>query len=296
MNIIRMTGGLGNQMFQYSLYLKFKSMGVDALMEDFTEYVERDNARPIKLSVFDISYPVVDKETYIEYTDSYMDLFSRIRRKITGRKTREYNEVLHTFDEEVLRKDNAYITGFFQSEKYFKDIKDEIIKAFTFSDYVKKEATELLKNNDIHSLDLDKINDNAVSVHIRRGDYLDASLEFGNICTEQYYDKAIKYVTDHIDTPVFYVFSNDAEYTSEWIKKYTADGIDMKIVKGTTEDNGYLDMYLMSRCGHNIIANSSFSWWGAYLNMNPKKIVIAPDKWVNTCDDQDIYTDEMIRI
>lgn len=308
MNIIRMSGGLGNQMFQYALLLKFKSMGIEAVMEDFTEYVGRDNARPIKLSVFGIDYPRVDKETYIEFTDSYMDIFSRIRRKITGRKTREYNEILHTFDSKILELDNAYITGFFQSEKYFKDIKAKVLKAFEFTDESLDNAYTLAQELGLYELakkckkdaacdleDNDK-SDNSVSVHIRRGDYLNASLEFGNICTDEYYDEAVSYITEHIDNPVFYVFSNDYEYASMWIKKYTDAGIDMKIVKGTTEDNGYLDMCLMSKCEHNIIANSSFSWWGAYLNSNKNKIVIAPSKWVNTCDDVDIYTDEMIRI
>lgn len=275
-------------MFQYALFLKYISMGVEAKFDDFTEYVGRDNARPIELSVFDIDYPKATKEEYMDYTDSYRDPLRRARRLLFGRKSREYTEVICTFDEEVLKKDNAYISGYFQSEKYFLDIKDEVIKSFSFNENTKKSGMDLLAQNGV------TLDGETVSVHIRRGDYLKFPGVYGNICTEDYYDRAIKYICEQVSNPRFLIFSNDTAWCEEWVKKYPE--LDMRLIKGTDEDTGYIDMYLMSLCKHNIVANSSFSWWGAYLNRNSEKLVIAPKKWLNNHDETDIYTEEMIRI
>jgi len=288
-----MTGGMGNQMFQYALYLKYKSLGVEAKFDDFTEYVNRSNARPIELSVFDIDYPVATREDYCEYTDSFKDPFSRIRRLLTGRKSREYSEIICTFDEEVLKQDKAYITGYFQSEKYFADIKEEVLRAFTFNEKTIKESEVILTKNGLLPDDL--LSDREyVGIHIRRGDYLAFPGVYGNICTEDYYDRAIKLICDQVENPVFLIFSNDIPWCAEWIKKYPQ--LDIKVIEGSNEDTGYIDMYLMSLCKHNILANSSFSWWGAYLNRNAQKKVVVPAKWLNNHDETDIYTEDMIRI
>lgn len=133
----------------------------------------------------------------------------------------------------------------------------------------------------------------AVSVHVRRGDYLDASHGgmYTGICTEGYYQKAMERIRKSVPDAVFYVFSND----TDWAKAHFA-GKDCVVAEGGTEDTGYQDMYLMSLCQHHIIANSSFSWWGAWLGRNPEKKVIAPDRWLNGTECRDIYTENMIRI
>ena len=302
MNIIRMTGGLGNQMFQYALYLKFKKLGIDCCFEDFTEYENHANARPICLSCFGIDYPKASRSVYNEYTDSDMSLKSRFRRKIFGRKSREYAEKGPEFDPGVLEKDNAYLTGYFQSEKYFEDIKDEISKTFVFTDAVKIKAAGILADNDLRGLlstDITSANvfrDNVVSVHVRLGDYLDAASIYGGICTDEYYEKAMDYMCGHIENPEFLIISNDADACDVKFSGYRERGMKIHILRGTVEDNGYIDMYLMSSCAHNIIANSSFSWWGAYLNPNPNKIVIAPSRWTNPHPQEDIYTGAMIKM
>lgn len=301
MNIIRMTGGLGNQMFEYALFLKYKSMGVDAIFEDFTEYENHDNARPICLNAaFGIDYPKASKKEYYAITDSNPSFVSKVRRKLLGSKSKLYQEATADFDPEVLKKNDAYICGYFQTDKYFDDIKMKIIDAYSFKDEVKTEGEKILKDSMGEAYtSFDSIMKNAIGIHIRRGDYLLNEGNYGNICTEEYYDKAVKYFTDNdeisIDNkPVFLCFSNDAEWTSEWISKYAIKGVEIYNVTGTTEDNGYIDMFLMSRCAHNIIANSSFSWWAAYLNQNSNKKVIAPSKWTNHLEQKDIYTKNMI--
>ena len=130
---------------------------------------------------------------------------------------------------------------------------------------------------------------NAVSLHIRRGDYLELSNTYGGICTEEYYKNAIKKF-EHTDCK-FYVFSNDFEYAKSHY--YGQRFVIVKPYEQFPEAN--MDLFLMSRCKHNIIANSSFSWWAAWLNNNPDKIVITPDKWLNK-PIKDVQCSDWIRV
>ena len=274
-------------MFQYALYLNFINNDITCKFEDWTEYEGRSNARPILLNkAFGISYPVASKEEYTSMTDSYMDIPHRILRKIRGRKSLAYAEKTNDFDPDILTKTNSYLTGYFQSEKYFENIEDTVRKSFTFTDEVVKEAHDML----LASPSFDSYKDaTKVSLHIRRGDYLNIENEFGNICTDEYYKRAVDHITSNVKNPVFLVFSNDLEWTAKWCKDNMSSH-QFVLVNGSEESTGYLDMCLMSQCSHNIIANSSFSWWGAYLNNNPKKIVIAPPIWNHVTKQKDIFS------
>lgn len=282
MIIIQMAGGLGNQMFQYALYLKLKSMGREVKFDDVTTYM-LSNARPIQLTVFNAEYPEATKEEIIEMTDGSLKLKDRIRRKIHGRKSKEYKEASFNFDPEVFSLEEAYLVGNFQSDKYFKDIDGIIRKAFQF------EAAYFDQNMRTLQKSIDRVD--AVSIHIRRGDYLAVEDVYGDICTDAYYDKAIEYVLKKVPNAIFYLFTNDTAWADFFVN--ARPNVDIIVVKGNSEYTGYLDMHLMKHCKHNIIANSSFSWWGAWLNENPQKIVVAPDKWLNDRDCSDIYTDNM---
>ena len=132
MNIIRMTGGMGNQMFQYALYLKLCSLGREVKFDDISEY-DRPNVRPIMLWAFGIDYPRASKDEINEITDGFLKFSHRVRRKLFGRRSKEYYEGSCNFDEQVLVREPAYLTGYFQSEKYFKDIEGQVREAFTFS-------------------------------------------------------------------------------------------------------------------------------------------------------------------
>lgn len=298
MVIIRMTGGLGNQMFQYALYLRLCSMGREVKFDDVTEY-ELENARPIMLWAFDISYPRASREEINKITDGSMKLSHRIRRKLSGRRSLEYSEESYDYDGQVLERDPAYLTGYFQSEKYFTEIQGQVRRAFTFSDKIwdglegetKRRVRDCLER--IRGCE-------SVSVHIRRGDYLEKDEIYGGICTEEYYREAFRRILKRFPQAVFFVFSNDEHWVREWIPGLCQDMNLEKdrfiTVEGTTEETGYLDLFLMSRCRNHIIANSSFSWWGAWLGENPDKMVLAPAVWVRNCKQKDIYTDRMIRI
>ena len=278
--VVQLSGGMGNQMFQYALYLHLKALGKNVKIDDKTEYVGRDNARPIRLDVFDAKYPTPSEVEMQCLTDSFLDMVSKVRRKIKGRKTYEYMEKGPLFDEEVLKKDRAYLVGCWQSEKYFAEIKEDVRKAFTFKNI---QLSEKMREYEKQMQET-----NSVSLHIRRGDYLEVSDVYGGICTPEYYDKAMKQMEQWYPDCHYFVFTNDVQ----WVKdNYKQDNL--TIVEGNDEDAGYIDMYLMTQCKHYILANSSFSWWGCYLNPSKDKKVIAPKVWFHGRDCSDIYTKEM---
>lgn len=298
---VQLSGGLGNQMFEYALYLKLKSMGKEVKIDDFTCYGEQELQRTNQLFVFGVSYERLSKEEYEKLTDSSMAVADRLRRKLFGRRDLSYREASCNFDPAVLEREPALLTGYFQSEQYFSDIKDEVREAFRFrlknaegngageadetsGIVLAPEQKELLSR--IQSCE-------AVSVHIRRGDYLSAQNQamFGGICDDAYYDRAIAEMKRRLPGAVFFFFSND----TDWVKAHY-QGENYVVAEGNGEDAGFLDLFLMSRCRHHIMANSSFSWWGAWLDDNPDKIVIAPKKWFNDRECRDIYTDWMIRM
>lgn len=283
MVIIQMSGGLGNQMFQYALYLKLKKLGKEVKFDSTSSYV-RDNARPVQLAVFNIQYPEVTKEELIEMTDSSMNLKDRIRRKLKGRNTKEYKEDKFGYDPRVLTKDPAYLVGTYQSELYFDDIADKVRATFQFDKEIMQPETLQMKEEIENSL--------SIGIHVRRGDYLNAEGVYGDICTDAYYDAAIKYMLEKYPNAVFYLFTNDLTWADFFVNA-RREYANIVVVKDNTEYTGYLDMYLMKHCRHNIIANSSFSWWAAWLNDHEDKTVIAPSKWLNGIECKDIYTDEM---
>ena len=159
--------------------------------------------------------------------------------------------------------------GYFQSETFFKKYRRDIVRLFTFHGDLSDQNKNLMKA--IKS-------QNAVSVHIRRTDYINSNYY---ILTIGYYKRAMKYIAKHVKNPHFYIFSDDIN----WVENNMEFAYKHTFVKTNRGRDSYIDMWLMSLCKHNIIANSSFSWWGAYLNQNPSKIVIAPDVWGFSTED-----------
>ncbi|MCM1134048.1 MAG: alpha-1,2-fucosyltransferase [Clostridium sp.] len=295
MNIIRMTGGMGNQMFAYALYLKLCSMGKEVKLDDVSEY-DRPNVRPIVLWAFDIDYPRASREEINEITDGFLKLSHRIRRKLFGRKSKEYCERDCNFDPQALAKETAYLTGYFQSEKYFKDIEAQVRRAFTFSNRIWEGLDEELGRKMKGYLDRIQSSSSPAAVHMRRGDYLEKDEIYGGICTTEYYKRAIAFLEEKSPDTVFFLFSNEPCWVQDWVCDNYGEDKRFVVVEGNGEDKGYLDMFLMSKCRHYIIANSSFSWWGAWLGGSGDKRIIAPAAWSRKQHFTDIYTEEMIRI
>lgn len=318
MIIIRMSGGLGNQMFQYALYLKLVSLGREVCFDDTTEYttVTDDGRvrerRPKMLGVFGINVPKVRQEDLIRMTDSDLRLSSRVRRKITGRKSKLLHDQDFHFDPEFLRVEDGYFAGCFQSPLYFAGVEEKVRRAFTFPENIldgqeRAQAVrqQILEPSGEGTCRAPYAACDSASIHLRFGDYLDNQKLYGGICTDAYYDAAVRYLTERCRGIRFFVFSNDETRAREWIsRRENPDAF--RYASVADEDHGYIDLYLMSLCRHHIIANSSFSWWGAYVARqasapDDSAITIAPALWVNTEDGTglykaDIYTDDMVRI
>lgn len=166
--------------------------------------------------------------------------------------------------------------GYWQSEKYFKSVADNVRQMFRFRKELMNERTlqlaETLRKGEF------------VSVHVRRGDYLPLA-DYHGLCSETYYHSTMRLVSEKVANAVFVFFSDDMD----WVKNNLNENKENVIYVDWNEGKeSWQDMYLMSQCKHHIVANSSFSWWGAWLNNNPDKIVIAPQKWFNYCPNYDI--------
>lgn len=274
MVIIKINGGLGNQMFQYALFLKLRSLGKEVYLDDEIIVDKLNNTKALKINdVFDLDYPLCSKRDCNRMADVSIDYLSRIRRRIFGKRLHEdtyycEKDLDNNYEEEIYSLDNKYLDGCWQTEKYFESIRKTVLDAYTFN----IDGSEI---NDYLSL---ISSTNSVSLHVRRGDYVNNSIYEG-ICTEEYYDNAIEYIKKHVNNPKFFIFSDDIEYVKN---KY--HGVNYVIVEGFDNSKSHYDMFLMSMCKHNIVANSSFSWWGAWLNQNAEKIVVCPHKWGNRAE------------
>jgi hypothetical protein len=193
-----------------------------------------------------------------------------------------------SFDANIFKsKKDVYLEGYWQTEKYFSRIKDTIFKAFT-SKYT-LDTGNLQISSSISAC-------NAVSVHIRRGDYV-SNPEYASMygaCDIDYYKRACTLINKQLVNPYYFIFSDDPEWTKARIDFFQPS----LLISHNTGEHSYKDLLLMSLCKHNIIANSSFSWWAAWLNVNPNKIVIAPERWFNnkSLANQDILPDSWHKI
>ena len=288
MIIIQLKGGLGNQMFQYALYTELKHRGKEVKIDDVSGFVD-DKLRVPVLDRFGVEYERATRDEVIAITDSKMDIFSRIRRKLTGRKTYRIDEMEGIFDPSIFETENAYLVGYWQSEKYFSS--PEVIEQI--QDTFGKRPQEIMHDSVSWST-LQQIECcESVSIHVRRTDYVDAEhIMIHNLCSEKYYKNAISKIRGQHPNAVFFIFTDDKEWCKEHFKgpKF----ITVELQEGEYTD--VADMLLMSRCKHHIIANSSFSWWSAWLNDSPEKLVIAPSKWINNKNMDDIYTERMTKV
>lgn len=176
--------------------------------------------------------------------------------------------------------------GFLSVGTFFADMADDIRKAFTFNPRLSNRKTKEMSEQIDHD-------ENAVSIHVRRGDYLEPKYwkTTGCVCQLPYYLNAIAEMNKRISQPSYYVFSDDIAWVKENLPLPKAFFIDWN--KGT---ESWQDMMLMSRCRHHIICNSTFSWWGAWLNPRENKTVIMPERWFRHCETPDICPDKWIKV
>lgn len=300
MIIVELEAGFGNQMFQYAAARALAERCHTELKLSLAYFSRPHGAawtpRKYGLGVFpEITEAILAEEELTPFLSNALS--ARIKRKLIQKlhlpasdrmyrhKGAGYTGMPPVFPSAC----RVYLRGFWQSERYFSDCTDLIRRQFTFSepdDSRNREMLELLRKTRT-----------AVSVHIRRGDYVSnagTALKHGGICPADYYERAIEIFSREEKDPLFVFFSDEPE----WVRKNIPRPARAFYVDWNGGENFFRDMQLMTECSHHIIANSSFSWWGAYLGRNPRKKVIAPSGWFSNgkSSDYGIVPDSWQRI
>lgn len=277
MIIVKLKGGLGNQLFQYAAARSLALRHAAELKVDITflgpsrRYgLDRFMTRAAIASPEEITMLTGERRGLQQFVRTVREVFSGEGK--AGRNT--YLEPHFHYDAGLgSAPDNTYLDGYWQSERYFKEIEGTIRSEFRLrvaaDDVNQKTATAIRAVN-------------AVSLHIRRGDYATCSEthEVHGLCPLDYYEEATRIISARVSAPVFFVFSDDPG----WVRENLFLDAPMTIVSHNGTELGEEDLRLISLCRHHIIANSSFSWWGAWLNPSTEKIVIAPRRWFNKAD------------
>ncbi len=275
MIIVKLMGGLGNQLFQYATGRSLAlSRGVALKLDlSFLEEVQEGNTpRHFALHHFGITAQTASAWDVAQMMDGEGRHLEAAVARLIGRLRgcRHYRERWFHFDPEVRAlPDNVYLEGYWHSERYFVEHSANIRKELTVT-------AELMGRNRELADKLSVVN--AVSVHVRRGDYVHnpTTNAYHGVCAPEYYHRAAEVIASSVVDPLFVVFSDEPGWAVQHLK--------FRFPVCHVTDNGetpHEDLRLMSLCKHHIIANSSFSWWGAWLSANPDKIVIAPERWFN---------------
>lgn len=282
MDVVLIFNGLGNQMSQYAFYLAKKKIDKNCkVIFDPNSHNEHNGSELDK--IFNISYNknLLNRILSKIYSFRRRPKIWRILTMIGIREIKESNN--YDFNPKFLKKGKIGINfywGGWHSEKYYQDIVNEVKETYKFPRPTESSFT--------HYFSLIK-RYNSVSMHIRRGDYLKYS-EYGNVATLNFYKQAINYINDNVDNPYFFVFSNDLDWCKKQFQQKNFIFIDCN-----SKENSWRDMYMISACKHHINANSTFSWWGAWLSKE-KGITIVPKQFLQNIVTKDIYPKEWIKI
>jgi hypothetical protein len=275
--VVKLIGGLGNQLFQYALGRRIsikRNVPLKLDLSDFESYqlrqyglhhlnIVEDIATPEDLARFERNAPKAPVNFISQFGAK---LFPYYFRYIT------FVESGLPFDPDVLKiRGNLYLDGYWQSEKYFKEIEGVIRREFTVKDRpdpLTEQIAQTISDTD------------SVCLHIRRGDYVSNSEtnKIYGVCSLDYYDTAMRELMRTVMAPHYFVFSDDPQ----WVQDNLKPGHPTTFVTHNDTSKDYEDLRLMSLCKHFIIANSSFSWWGAWLGAHPKKLVFSPRAWFQT--------------
>ena len=281
MVIARLWGGLGNQFFQYAAgYSLAQKLRTTLLLDPLR--CDLDRNRPYELHHFQIS-----GRLWTAREKKCVESVARIARPVDD-QTSSLAKWLKTaaqpfltpwfsyvedqycgFQPQVFAsRGHVYMAGTWASANYFEEYSDAIRRQFTLAQTPDEENQRML----------DKIaSQNAIGVHVRRGDYVsvpETSQRHG-LCGLDYYQRAFQYLTDHVSNPAVFIFSDDPA----WVRENLCFPCPTTFVTHNVGNKNYLDLQLMAACRHFIIANSTFSWWGAWLSAADGKIVVAPKRW-----------------
>ena len=302
MKIIKVIGGLGNQMFQYSFYLFLKSKGEEVKL-DISEFERYDHHNGFELNnIFNV-LKHVNLATSSEI-NTYKDRFPVLKiRKIVGKvfannpnifikRTHWIEPKYSHFYKDIEKKNQIYLEGYWQNENYLIHQDQTISKIFQW---------KLVDGKNL-ALGQKMAQEESVAIHVRRLDTPHNFKQFlftlrlrfvWRLASKKYYNSSIEYINSKVIQPQYYIFADNIS----WVKKHIPLTKNITIIDWNRGNNSNQDMYLMTKCKHNIISMSSFSWWGAWLNNNPNKIVIAPTKWAPRFSTKDeIIPEEWIRL
>ena len=282
MIIANIYGGLGNQLFQYAAGKALADYH-NVLLKIDTSFYASQKYRDFALDKFHTNYLIASPDDVRMVRNNGL-LSKAYQRLLPVYKRSSLMEPCYFFYDGFFRgRSQAFISGLWQSEKYFNSINGVIRREFI----VKSELVGHLKEK------AEEIkNEVSVSVHIRRGDYLLAKAL--SALPKDYYDKALSLILQRAGDAKVYFFSDDIE----WVKENIDISTPHEFISGTVAKSSIEDFYLMQHCRHNIIANSTFSWWAAWLNKNEEKIVVAPKTWFSHVDNNthDLIPKEWYRV
>ena len=285
MMIVRLMGGLGNQMFQYALYRALLAHGKEATV-DTSWFAYHDAHNGLELpAVYGFSLAMAPPEQRKALGEDMGSLFWRAFHKYIRHKPSFYAkygvEAVGYFPE-VFDFDEKYLSGYWQNERYFTGIADELRLLYSFPALTEEENVRAAGEMERAE---------SVSIHVRLGDYQNEPLLSG-ICDAGYYARALARVKAEVENPSFFVFSNDLS----WCRAYL-DVEDAVFVDWNQAEKSYRDMQLMSLCKHHIVVNSSFSWWGAWLS-RAGGLTIAPKYWMNdvSCKTEDMSPRDWVTV
>lgn len=276
--IIRVMGGLGNQLQQYALYRKFQYLGAEAKLDLawFSKGSQAQAAAPRQLALSDFENLPMETADAAQVRallgrtyEEKAKLTERLKKRLLPRRDRLFEET-QMYHPQIFSMRDHYLAGYWACEAYYADILKTLREEIRFPMSRDTRNRELMEEMQKQI---------SVSIHVRRGDYLDAinASMFGGICTEAYYDACIRYLKERYPEAVFYVFSDDADYV-----RARYHDPEYHIIDWNRGKDSFYDMQLMSCCRHNICANSTFSFWGARLNRDSQKIMLRPSIHKNT--------------
>ena len=292
MVITNLIGGLGNQMFQYAAGRALSLERGFPLRLDISDFSNYELHQGFELErIFNCTAEIAseaDVRNILGWQSSPV-----IRRMVSRPRMARFRHKGFVIEPHFqywhgIKKVpcGCYLMGYWQSEKYFLEVAEQIREDFYFRLPLESQNTELAK----------QINQvNAVSLHVRRGDYANnpKTTATHGLCSLDYYREAIQHVAKHVQQPYFFVFSDDIA----WVKSDLKIDFPCEYVVFNQGAESHNDMRLMSLCQHHIIANSSFSWWGAWLNQNADKIVVAPKRWfVNETNTEDLIPQDWVML
>ncbi|MBP3853675.1 MAG: alpha-1,2-fucosyltransferase, partial [Erysipelotrichaceae bacterium] len=277
MILIKLEGYIGNQLFYFALYESLKAQGKEVKLDNHSEWKYESAKQRSTYRLFDLDYELASPK---DIKRALAPSFPFCKYPVI--------EDTGSFNPDIFHVRNAYLVGYWQSEQYFSD---PVVRQRIRNNLVP--PPRLLENKDYQSLLREISQKPSVSLHIRRTDYLNPANSplYDNICTPSYYQNAIDTVLKKEPNAHFYVFSDDKDYAKKHFTKERFTVVD------STGQEDLFDFFLMRFCRHHILANSTFSWWPAWLDDNPDSIICAPEKWINKEGwGEDIYTPRMIRI